>query len=539
MLSSGRTGCELGQIAEELRLPLAEDCSPPAQETLLGTLGSACRALPLIKDKPGFAYHLWPWAHVAPLSTLVVAALSRKESNVRIIGIDLATKAKHRAIIANERSRFISPLLKFDTQLADLERVWARALHGARPEEELVVVMEATDINWYPVAVYFAQRGATVHVVNPRLSADLGRFYKRHARSDRLSAKVLARLPLVSPDSVYPLVLSGAGYLALQRACQELDRLTVQISAHKNRLQAIDRLGWPGLKRRVFPSPAGVITRWFREHFYDPQRVVVAGVEGLRQAWRAADVYNEDETWIEPLLALAQERLTLYGDQGAYVDYEALSDEVCREQRRLAAVEVDAHEVRIHITRPRYRRLHPSRHLETMPGVGQDGAAVYTALVGAPVRFACNRAFRGWSGMVPRSRQSGESESKGLPLSQAGPNLIKKYAYLDADAARKTDPQIAAIYYDQMVHKGKHHTQAVCACATHLLDRVRIILTEDRPYELRDVDGTPLTREQARAIVAERYTVPDEVRQRNSRRARRERAEEEAEREEERRGRSR
>jgi hypothetical protein len=90
-----------------------------------------------------------------------------------------------------------------------------------------------------------------------------------------------------------------------------------------------------------------------------------------------------------------------------------------------------------------------------------------------------------------------------------------------------------------MVHKGKHHTQAVCTGATHLLDRVRVILTEDRPYEIRDVDGTPLTRQQARAIVAERYTVPNEVRQRNTRRARRERAEKEAEREEERRGRSR
>ena len=50
-------------------------------------------------------------------------------------------------------------------------------------------------------------------------------------------------------------------------------------------------------------------------------------------------------------------------------------------------------------------------------------------------------------------------------------------------------------------------------------------MTEDRPYELRDVDGTPVIPQQARAIIAERYTVPDEVRRRNTRRARRERAE--------------
>jgi hypothetical protein len=268
--------------------------------------------------------------------------------------------------------------------------------------------------------------------------------------------------------------------------------------------------------------------------------VVHAGGSGLRQAWQAAEVYDEeDEDWIEPLVELAHDVLNLYGDPGVYLDYGALADEVRREQQRLAHVEAEAHHVRLHVTRPRYRHLHPSRNLETMRGVGQDGAAVYVGFVGNPDRFASNRAFRGWSGMVPRSHQSGESDSKGLRLSQAGPDLIKKYAYLDADAARKWDPQIAALYYDQMVNKGKHHTQAVCACATHLLDRVRVIMTQDRVYELQDVNGAPVTPEQARAIIAERYIVPDEVRQRNNRRVRRERARQRTARKEERRSRPR
>ena len=132
--------------------------------------------------------------------------------------------------------------------------------------------------------------------------------------------------------------------------------------------------------------------------------------------------------------------------------------------------------------------------------------------------------------MVPESRQSGEAESKGLHISQAGPDLVKKYAYLNADVARHFDPQIAAHYFDQMVHKGKHHNQAICSSAKHLLDRVLTVLKEDRPYELRDVDGRPVTPQEARAIIAERYTVPEKVRRRNSRRARKERAERRAER---------
>lgn len=123
----------------------------------------------------------------------------------------------------------------------------------------------------------------------------------------------------------------------------------------------------------------------------------------------------------------------------------------------------------------------------------------------------------------------GSSEAKGLRMSQAGPDLVKKFSFMGAETARLWDPQIAAIYYDQVVHHGKHHTQAVCACATHLLDRIWTILKEDRAYELRDVDGIPVTAEQARQIIADRYTVPSEVRQRNRQRTRRARQEQRAE----------
>ena len=136
------------------------------------------------------------------------------------------------------------------------------------------------------------------------------------------------------------------------------------------------------------------------------------------------------------------------------------------------------------------------------------------------LRFPTQKAFRGWSGMIPRSDQSGDVEKKGLPISAAGPDLIKKYAYINAEVARQWDPQLAAIYYDQMTHKGQHHSQAVCCCATHLLDRVRAILRDNRPYQLRDVDGQPVSPDAARTIVLTRYHVPDAVRRRTRHRTR-------------------
>jgi hypothetical protein len=174
--------------------------------------------------------------------------------------------------------------------------------------------------------------------------------------------------------------------------------------------------------------------------------------------------------------------------------------------------------------RPLYRQIYPQRYLETLQGIGQDSAAVYIAFVGDILRFPSLQQFRGWSGMVPFSSQSGTGQAQGLRITKAGPNLIKHTAYLNAQIARLYDPQIAAVYHTQIVHYGKHLNQALCACATHLLDRVYAVLREDRPYELRDVDGSPLTKAQAHATCQQRYAVPAEVRQRNNRQVRHARA---------------
>ena len=59
-----------------------------------------------------------------------------------------------------------------------------------------------------------------------------------------------------------------------------------------------------------------------------------------------------------------------------------------------------------------------------------------------------------------------------------------------------------------MVGRGKDHLGAVCVVATHLADRAWAVLSRGMPYVVCDTDATPVTPAQAKAIIAERYTVP-------------------------------
>ena len=63
-----------------------------------------------------------------------------------------------------------------------------------------------------------------------------------------------------------------------------------------------------------------------------------------------------------------------------------------------------------------------------------------------------------------------------------------------------------------MTAKSHHHKQALCAVAHRLVHRILSVLRSGRPDVLRDVDGRETSVPEAKAIVAQRFTVPQSVR---------------------------
>ena len=98
------------------------------------------------------------------------------------LGIDVACRADHWASLADERGEFIWSSWKFRTTTADLERLWAKNPDGA----SVTVILEPTRNAWVPLSAWLQSRGATVILVPPEQSADLGDYYNKHTKTDRL-----------------------------------------------------------------------------------------------------------------------------------------------------------------------------------------------------------------------------------------------------------------------------------------------------------------------------------------------------------------
>jgi transposase len=159
-----------------------------------------------------------------------------------------------------------------------------------------------------------------------------------------------------------------------------------------------------------------------------------------------------------------------------------------------------------------YGKLHPSDALRTIPGIGDALAPLILGVLHEARRSAGLHQLRGFCGLFPRTNSSGGADQPGQSITQSGNNRIKRALYLAADAGRRIDPGLAEVYWRLMVRKGHHHKQALCGVATRLVNRIGKVLRTGELYELRDTTGKPITTAEGRAIIAEQFSIPAEIR---------------------------
>ncbi len=92
--------------------------------------------------------------------------------------------------------------------------------------------------------------------------------------------------------------------------------------------------------------------------------------------------------------------------------------------------------------------------------------------------------------------------------------MLRLAFYQAAGGARRVDPQLAACYRHLMVERGHCHTQATVAVARKLVERTWTVLTRGEPYQLRDLEGAPITRAATKSQARNALAVPETVRAR-------------------------
>jgi transposase len=430
----------------------------------------------------------------------------------RTVGIDLAIRGDHVARILDDGRPSGKPI-RFRLSPDSLRRLVATLQDGLPAGNTITAVMEPTGMSWFPVAHWLQQAGIKVIRVKGQRVRALRRYLSEHAKTDAADAHVLGAIPLFGGVPADPLYVPDAERHALQRLTKQRERLEDEVAAIKRRLIDLVRWACPAIEK-VLPDFRTNLALACLHDLLDPARVIKARRTTLLRfvAEHASGNHPHRgpfaEALVDGLKAAAEETQCLHGKA---VDFTRLQLEVALEIDRMRVIEAQLSKLGREI-KLLYDKLHPSDALRTIPGLGNALAPIVLGVLHEARRFACLHQLRGFCGLFPRTSSSGGTDHPGQAITQSGNNRIKRALYLAADAARRIDPALAEVYWRLMVRKGHHHKQALCAVATRLVNRIGRVLRTGKAYELRDTDGTPISIEQGKAIVAERFSIPPEIR---------------------------
>jgi transposase len=439
---------------------------------------------------------------------------------IKSVGIDLAGNGEHKVRCLDEKAE-VCDSFGFETTPVGLEKLEERIFRdGSNP----VVVFEPTGLAWVAVAVYLRARhpGCCLVRTQSRNVAALRKYLRHSSKSDKIDAITLAKMPFVNAERLNEVYLPPAKIYAIQRLARQRKRLENDMASRKKRIISIIDGYLPGV-HTAFSSRWSLQAKAFLRCRLNPLAIVRDGEKALdRFLTNVRYRHQKDAVESHSVYVACQAAATIYqrSQEAGMIDddfFAALQEEIVHELRLMETEEAESQSITQRLTEL-YQELHPSDNLSTIPGVGPHTAPIFLAVVGDPSRFPSQSAFANYNGVVPNSKQSSDTEAKGLNMTKAGPSVMKWALYQSGQIGRRYDPQLAHLYYREMVHNGKNHKQAMGAVMSHIGARILAVLRDDKPYELRDIKGDPITWRDARELVLSNYQVPEEIKRDRRRR---------------------
>ena len=422
------------------------------------------------------------------------------------VGIDAAVVAQHEVCIraTDAQGRVRTDRFRVQPTLAGL-----RSLSNRLAEMPgVVAVAEPTSMTWLGLSVALRNAGCDLSLLGARHAARLRGAIIGKNKSDVIDADVLARAGEVFTLS--PLRTPEPGRLALRRACTRRGAAGIDGNRCLRRLISLARWAFPDVWNAFagsLPTAVAVLERW--PHL---QQLAAA-----RRATLTAVVAEHTRAVADTPARAEAIRTAAAGWAGFWagrLDLDALAFDLGEHLTDLAAAQARIARATAHAQACWGRLFGEDELLLSLPGMGPVTAPTVRAFLGDGTGFGSAKQAASYVGLTPSSWSSGTVRQPRRAISKEGPAVLRLAFYQAANVARSLDPQLAAFYRQLMTERGHCHTQATVAVARKLAERTWTVLTRGRPYQLRDLDGQPVTARAAKALIAGELTVDPDIRAR-------------------------
>lgn len=436
------------------------------------------------------------------------------------VGIDLARRAKHKAVVVRENGgRRVTHRRPFsfaqDRDGFFALRDFILKQTGAASLGEVAVNMEPTSGVWEALAAFLRAQGAEVFFTRTDVVAQLRKVHSKFAKTDRIDAHTLADMAWSFPQRLVPTTETPARVRRLRDLAAERQRLVEEVTRWKERMVAKLEPVWTPLlvlleKEQRFCQ----LARVFFRRFIDPRKVVRLGRETFL-AWCRKNAHGNTspqlfETFWTGAVKSAQLRDMLDDGETLPLDWDTLQQLVALDLRLLATFEkeIDTLDARIKTARD---DVPETDVVQQVPGFGDVLAVSVTAQLMPVARFSGTKKCSAYTGFTSRRKSSADHDIEGLKITKTGNRRLKRALALAADVAIHQDAELAAFAL-RLLRAGKHYNKMRVAVGRKLALRAYSLLKRygagqtDVAYVWRDPQGRPITKRRAKALAQKLWT---------------------------------
>jgi transposase len=385
------------------------------------------------------------------------------------IGIDIAKRSHTALALQDDRQRAWADF-EFANDRDGFESLQARIVAA---DDRVLVGLEATGIYWLPLFTFLTKHDVEVVVFNPLQIHAYRKSGIRKRKDDRIDAFWIADFMRVGNQQ------SARQFAPDLMQLRELTRfrtgLTNQIGSVKK--QVI------GILDRIFPEYETL----FSSIFIQTSRQL------LTEAVAPADFAEFDLSELVALLRSAS-RGRFGADKAAQIQAVAARSvgvaylaDALRVQIRCLLAQLELLEEQRAILDDEIEQFmsHIEQHITSIPGIGPVTGAAIIAEIADINRFDSPTKLVAFAGIDPTVYQSGDFQATHTRMSKRGSPYLRHALWQAASSAVRFDPQLKD-YYQKRRAEGKHHNVILGAVSRRLLNRIYVILKENRPYEIRN-----------------------------------------------------
>ena len=430
-----------------------------------------------------------------------------------LVGIDLALRADHVAVLLDEHARPVGKPVSFGRTHDDFQTMFQTITQRVPEGFGLVWGCEATGAAWRPVTACLLRGGQSVSLENPAAIAALRNVHSRFFKDDRVDARTIAEMLSLRVSRDKPLrTPPSAGAQARRTLARRIEGMNQTLGSAKTRFTSLlCDTALPSLKPSDHEWTGPALLRVMGK-FADVRDIARKSLAAFVKSAKKLGGPRTSEAALAKLHEAAVQSVRCYGEAG--LDYAThalvLRDsilEITQLQDRIEAMEQHLKEA--------LDQTRTEAEVQcglSVPGVGEATLDIAMALCGPAGQWASFRAIKQFAGTVPVVDRSGQS-ARAPRMSKLGEPILRKVIYQIGNVARRYDAGFAANYHDQMVAKGKGHVAASISTGLKVLNCLRAVLRDRRAYEPRDPrSGLPITKKQSRELAQTLYRVPEGTR---------------------------